>query len=311
MTSQSRDSQERKMPVNIREIRHLGASRLKEQGIDTAQLIKKIRRVLVGRLDGPAIGQKPRQVPSVSAVDSDTEEKPRRLMGQVPDGIETLVSKLCTCPDGQGRLVGQGETLFGSGQEATIIFLIRQGVVRLNYLDLAGKRLVLELRFAGDLVGERALAQRVVHEVSAVAVTQVRVCECRRADFLYAIENNPRLLRELIHRLADYALRRSEAAVRLCGFYGAHEKTAFILLKIAQQLGEPSSSNSITFQLPFQRKDFAELVGVSTKTLIRTFSEWTERGWLEIGYEGLLTIHDMEKIRALTSRIWLPETKEV
>lgn len=307
MTSQKRDSQERRM--RVRQIRRLGAARLREQGIDAAKLAQEMIRGLAAHQG--SVGATPEQEarPMVPVQETlELEEEPRRL-ARAPQSIEALFDRLCTCPDGQGRLVRQGETLFGSGQEATTIFLIRQGVVRLNHLTLGGKKLILELRFAGDLVGERALAQRVVHEVSAVAVTRVRVCECRRADFLYALENNPRLLRELMHRLAEYALRRSEAAVRLCGLYGAHEKAAYMLVKLARRLGKPTSSNSVVFQLPLQRKDFAELIGVTPKTVIRTFRHWIERDWLEINGDHW-TIYGLEQLERLAGNIWLPERKE-
>lgn len=291
--SNSRKKRMPKLPVDIQEIRRLGALRLEEQGTDIAELARGMIRGLLDHLESKKQG--PKQQLERAAV-----ELP------VPGTLAALFGELCHCPKGEGRLLKKGETLFGMGQIGTTIFLIREGIVKLSYLSLTGKRLLLEFRSGGDLLGERALASDTTYEASAIAATDVRVCEMAKGSFIYALERNPNLALELCEHFAEYILRRTEAVLRMPLYYGAHERIAYGLLMIAERVGEAISPNVVSLKISLSRKEIAEFAGVSNKTTIRTLSKWFERGWIrENGKDGILVIQDLETLRTLASRIWL------
>lgn len=157
-------------------------------------------------------------------------------------------------------MVPAGEALYRSGQQASAVFTVRQGLLKLEqYLPDGTQRIVSLLR-QGDVAGLEAVVSE-TYEHAAVALRDVRACRIPR-DVIKRL--SPRLHRQLMNKWHD-AVKRSHDCLRDLSTGSARQRMARLFLLLAGQ-GTPCRL--------FGREDAGALLGVTTETASRTVAEF-------------------------------------
>ncbi|KKU82658.1 MAG: Transcriptional regulator, Crp/Fnr family [Parcubacteria group bacterium GW2011_GWA2_47_8] len=254
--------------VDIDQIRKLGALRL--EGGNEKLIAEIVQGTIKGVLDyqvsqgivSPSRDTRgvTNQKPGGSRTGRVSSEHSRgQLEDVLPIGpVSNLAQLFIEASQGRnpkGAPYEKGSTLFQMGQQATSLYMLNEGIVSLSYLDLNGKKLLLDLRFPGEMVGERSFAPRAAHEASSIAVTDIRASEIRRTDLLYALERNPSVVADVLTQLSNYILRRTEAVLRMSNIHGSKERIAYALLLYVRRVGAVPDNNAVSIRLPFSRID--------------------------------------------------------
>lgn len=175
---------------------------------------------------------------------------------------QTLARKLC-----------KGEELFTEGDDATYFYEVVSGAIRTSKLLNDGRRQIDAFHLPGDIFG---LEAGDTHRFTAEATGDAKVVAHRRCSLATLALRNPTLGNQVMNSIMRN-LERAQEHMLLLGRKTAHEKIASFLLDIARRL-----SAEELFELPMQRTDIADHLGLTIETVSRVLSEFARRNYIAI-----------------------------
>jgi CRP/FNR family nitrogen fixation transcriptional regulator len=177
-------------------------------------------------------------------------------------------------PAGIQMALAKGEELFSEGEEAEYFYQVLSGTIRTCKLLSNGRRQIDAFHLRGDIFGLEAGAE---HRFSAEAVSDATVIAFRRSGLTSLRQEDP-ALNDRIMSATLRNLGRAQDHVLLLGRRSADEKIATFLLDMAQRI--PGQSGS--FELPMQRSDIADHLGLTIETVSRTFTRLARSGFIKL-----------------------------
>ncbi len=179
---------------------------------------------------------------------------------------EDLVRKKCAAND----------VIFRQGESAESMYLIKMGSVKIWKVDEEGRELTLDIRKAGDLLGESVLIEEGDYPVYASALTPALICGVDRATFERLVEAHPQVGLAVIRNL-------SKRIDFLTGKLGAlsepsiEERLYKVLVNVAEQVGTPEPGGwSIAF--PLTHEEIGFLVGAHRVSITRALKKLKDLG---------------------------------
>ncbi len=186
-----------------------------------------------------------------------------------------------------------GGYLFREGDEATRIYQVVSGVLRLTRVMENGRRQVIAFGYPGDVVG---FPKDGLHHTDCDALTPVRVVSHGR-DALEKGEGDP----TLHHQLLQAALREISGMqdhFMMLGRKSAPEKVASFLAVLAARVGQDCDGNT-QIALPMSRADIADFLGLTTETVSRTITRLRKAGIIALPDPQTVHLRDPEALSDL------------
>jgi CRP/FNR family transcriptional regulator, nitrogen fixation regulation protein len=177
-------------------------------------------------------------------------------------------------PAGTQIVLTKGEELFAEGDEAEFFYQVVSGAVRSYKLLSDGRRQIDAFHLPHDIFGLEAGSE---HRFSAEAVGDVTVIAYRRSRLGTLIQDDP-AFRDRLMTATLRSLERAQDHMLLLGRKTAQEKMATFLLDMAQRL----SSDDEHFELPMQRSDIADHLGLTIETVSRTLTQFARSGLIRL-----------------------------
>jgi len=194
---------------------------------------------------------------------------------------------------GLQRHLAKGEELFAEGDAADYFYKVVSGTVRTYKLLNDGRRQIDEFHLAGDIFG---LEPGEEHRFSAEAVDDAAVVAFRRRRFETLAHDDPALGNEVMSSMMR-SLERAHDHMMLLGRKTAQEKIATFLLDIAKRM--PSDN---CFDLPMQRSDIADHLGLTIETVSRTLTQLAREGVIKLAAASRsVVLRDKAALRRLTA----------
>ena len=187
-----------------------------------------------------------------------------------------------------------GEMLFAEGDQATSVFEIVHGVLRIVKLLPDGRRQITGFLSAGYLAG---LAPEGVHVYSAEAVTEVTLRRYRRAAFERLIDEAPGFAKKLL-AVTSHELRQAQDQMLLLGRKTAAERIASFLLII---MDRQDSDGSQTVDVPMTRSDIADYLGLTVETVSRTLTKLKHDRFIALLTPSRMKILNLEGLKELAA----------
>ena len=185
------------------------------------------------------------------------------------------------------------ETLFLQDHPAHAVYNVTEGVVRLYKLLPDGRRQIVGFALPGDFLG---LAMADQYGVCADAVELVTACRFSRVAFSGLLDEKPHLLRRL-HEFATHELTLAQDQMVVLGRRTADEKIATFLIGLRNRWARLSRA-SVTIQLPMNRQDIADFLGLTIETVSRTLSRFARERAILIVPDGVRLL-DPERMEQL------------
>jgi CRP-like cAMP-binding protein len=199
----------------------------------------------------------------------------------------------------------RGRTIYGQGGEATHLYSIASGCVRVSHTERDGARQILAFMWPGDLTG---LAENGRYVNTAETVQQTRLFGFRTADLLRLMERDPQLKLQLLVKTA-HELRRAQRMMTVLGQRKTDQRLASFLLELARE-GHSFDGGRREIMLPMSRFDIADYLGSSPETVARAFASLEEAGVVKRVSPRTLRIPDLaaleQHIRASHPRRAVP-----
>lgn len=189
-----------------------------------------------------------------------------------------------------------GETIYFPGDPSRTVYSLRDGRVRLAYLDEQGHRLTIAIIGRGQVFGETALAGEEKRSWIAEALEDSVLCIISKGDLLGFAERNPKLALR-ISKLIGERLIEIENKLEDLLFKGVNARLSRTLLKLAEQYGEREADGvRIRFRLTHQ--ELAHLIGAARETTSTALGEMERQGLIRKG-RGAILLRDLERLRQM------------
>jgi CRP/FNR family transcriptional regulator len=185
------------------------------------------------------------------------------------------------------KIYEPGSTLFAADEPATMVGTVVQGTIKCFKLLADGRQQIVGFLFPGDFVGSPT--QETTHGF-AEALTKVELCVFPFPAIQRLIREMPNLERRLL-TLANEDLDLAQEWMLLLGRKTAQERLATFLLLLAQKAkarGVPEGP----IDLPMNRSEIADYLGLSLETVSRQFTKLKSSGHIRIEHNNEITIRN-------------------
>lgn len=184
---------------------------------------------------------------------------------------------LCVVADELVRKkLAPGEDLFHQGQNADSIYLIKMGAVKLTKINADGRIITLDIRKAGDLIGESALLEEAFYPVGATCLETTLTCGIDKKAFEALVKNHPEIGLVIVRNLS----RRIQ---QLSGKVGAlsepnlEERLYKVLVNVALEVGARASGGWM-IAFPLTHEEISFLVGAHRVSVTRALARLRDTG---------------------------------
>lgn len=191
-----------------------------------------------------------------------------------------IIFKRSAAPASRSGAIGltqhfaKGDELFAEGDEADYFYKVVSGSIRSYKLLSDGRRQIDAFHLPGDIFGLEADSD---HRFTAEAVEATTVIAFRRSRLVELTANDPAFGEQVMTSMMR-SLERAQDHMLLLGRKTAQEKMATFLLDMADRLSDDHEH----FELPMQRSDIADHLGLTIETVSRTLTQFARNGLIEL-----------------------------
>lgn len=178
------------------------------------------------------------------------------------------------------RSYRRGATLFLEGDSASEVLIIKRGHIKVTVGSHDGREVLLEIRGAGDVIGEMALIDNSPRSASVRALTtptDVLVLSVR--DFRELVDTDPHftrsLLDEMVRKVRDASFHQLELALD-----DVEGRVARRLLDLDKRFGR-MRAGVVRVKSPITQQEIADWAGVSRQAVVKELSSLREQGIVE------------------------------
>lgn len=158
-----------------------------------------------------------------------------------------------------------GEAVFHQGDEATRVFTLTRGSMKVYRLLPDGRRQVVGFLLPGDFLGVTVDDE---HGFTVEALEDSELCGFPRSRFGEFVETHPEMEREL-YRVTAQELAAAQQQMVLLGRKTAEERVASFFLELADRRPKMGVHGRRMIELPMSRSDIADYLGLTKETVSR------------------------------------------
>jgi CRP/FNR family transcriptional regulator, nitrogen oxide reductase regulator len=182
----------------------------------------------------------------------------------------------------------RGDCIFSEDDEASSLYTVLNGRVKIVKLTPAGQEAILEVFGPGDPLGAVAAYERRPYPASAVAMEDVTCLRIESGAFFSLLEQHPSLVRSV---LSGLNLRLVELTKRIAELTGGRveNRIARLLIRLSREFGRPDRGG-IFIRMALTRQELADMTGTTVETCIRVMSRWTKEGVIRTDEDGFVVL---------------------
>jgi CRP/FNR family transcriptional regulator len=175
---------------------------------------------------------------------------------------------------------GRREQVYGQGDEGNVVYLLKEGRVKIYKLSPDGKELTLELLEPGEIFGEMALVDDSPRDTIAETLDDSMLCIMRRRDFELFLKKKPELAMR-VTKLIGMRRRHIENQLENLVFRSASSRLALLLLSLGEIHGV-RDSRGIILNIKLSQQELANLIGTARETTSALLNEFKRLGFIDI-----------------------------
>jgi CRP/FNR family transcriptional regulator len=168
------------------------------------------------------------------------------------------------------KQVAKGNSLFIQGDSAEEMFLIKGGRVKLSKLLENGTEITLDIRKAGDFVGENMLSEETDYPVSALCIEDALACGFSRERFQDLILRYPNIGLQIIKNMSE-RISWLTNQVGSMAVTNIEDRLYRVLVNVAKEHGI-KSRRGLTIQFPLTHEDLSFLIGAHRVSVTRAIN---------------------------------------
>jgi CRP/FNR family transcriptional regulator/CRP/FNR family cyclic AMP-dependent transcriptional regulator len=193
-----------------------------------------------------------------------------------------------------GKLYKKGEIIYQPGDEDDSIYYIKEGRVKLAYLDESGRKLTLAILGGGEIFGEMVLVGQRRRELLAQAIEDSRIYEIEKGRFLELIQREPWLALKVLE-LFGQRTREIERKLEDLVFKDIPTRLSRQLLKLIEEHGR-RTPEGIEISFKITHKELADMIGSARENTTSALNLLEREGILDKRRYRII-IKDEERLR--------------
>ncbi len=168
-----------------------------------------------------------------------------------------------------------GMLLFSEKSTPAGIFIVVSGEVKLSINSSDGKRLILSIAKAGEVLGLSSVLSALPSEMTAEVLYPSRIAIIERNQFLAFMGRHPEVYQVVTQELSQQYKVACEQLRTVALSGSAPEKLARLLLEWSQN-GQKTEAG-MRFRFSLTHEEIGEFIGASRETVTRTLSTFKSR----------------------------------
>jgi CRP/FNR family transcriptional regulator len=169
-----------------------------------------------------------------------------------------------------------GEALFLQGDSTDEMFLIKGGRVKLSKVLEDGTELTLDIRKAGDFVGENMFSEEGLYPVSAYCLEDTLTCGFSRSQFEQLVLEHPKVGLQIIKNLSERITWLTQRVGSLA-VTNIEDRLYRVLTSVAKEHGTISPQGTV-IQFPLTHEDLSFLTGAHRVSITRAMKSLKAAG---------------------------------
>jgi CRP-like cAMP-binding protein len=170
----------------------------------------------------------------------------------------------------------KNQAIFLQGNSPYGVFCLHSGSVKIEINNGNGKESIVRLVAPGEFFGHRAIFGNKAYHASAIALENSNVIFYEKDFFFKVIKGNPEISFNLMQNLSQLAGIAEESIVSI-SHSNVRERLAGLLISLKDSYGVKDALG-IRLEIKLSREDMAAMIGTSTETMARLFTEFKNEG---------------------------------
>ena len=170
----------------------------------------------------------------------------------------------------------KGQALFLQGDPADEMFLIKSGRVKLSKVLEDGTELTLDIRKAGDFVGENMFSEEGHYPVGAYCLEDTLTCGFSRSQFEQMVLKHPKVGLQIIKNLSE-RINWLTSRVGSLAVTNIEDRLYRVLTSVAKEHGIVSPQGTV-IQFPLTHEDLSFLTGAHRVSITRAMKALKRAG---------------------------------
>ncbi len=175
----------------------------------------------------------------------------------------------------------RGEFIYMPGECADLVYILRQGRVKLSVLSGSGKEVAIDIIRPGEIFGEFALIDESSRSNMTQALDDVSIWVFNKHDFTHLLMTLPVLAINYIRLVGDRR-RRMEKKLLDITSKAVSARVCELLHDLALGASE-FEAVARDYLVPLMHHDIASLIGASRQTTTSVLNDLERRGIIELG----------------------------
>ncbi|KOF56830.1 MULTISPECIES: Crp/Fnr family transcriptional regulator [Clostridium] len=178
------------------------------------------------------------------------------------------------------RKYRKGQVIFFEGDVEDKLYIVNQGKIKIYKYNREGREQILYILSEGKFIGDMSLLKKGNFQFNAEALEDTLICTIAKDDFDEIITRNPEITLKILEVLHD-RLMSLENLIQNLSTKDIETRIASMLLSFAGDFGV-EDDNGIVIDLPLNREEMANYIGVTRETISRKLTSLQDDGVIEL-----------------------------
>lgn len=174
----------------------------------------------------------------------------------------------------------KNEIIFSEGGNAKTLYFVNQGKIKLYKYTRDGKEQILHILSEGDFFGELNLLKESKYGFNAQAIENCKICTLSKDELKDILLSKPEIAIKILEVMAE-RLSRIENLAQNLATNDIDVRISYLLLDLAKKYGQIELDN-INIDLPINREEMANYIGVTRETISRKLKKFEEEGLIKV-----------------------------
>ena len=172
------------------------------------------------------------------------------------------------------------ELIFSEGNKANTLYFVNEGKIKIYKYTKDGKEQILYLLSEGEFFGELNILKESKYGFNAEAIEDCKICTLSKDDLKDLLIKKPIISIKMLEALTE-RITSVENLVQNIATNDVNSKIAYLLVSLADKYGI-ENAGCIIINLPMNREDMANYIGITRETLSRKLKKFEEDGLIQI-----------------------------
>lgn len=208
---------------------------------------------------------------------------------KIPDELYCYFEKV-----GHSIKYHKDDIIYMQDDNATSLYLIKKGRVRVYYVSKDGNEATLEIVEKGRIFGESSFIQQSKRPTTVSAINDVELISCSLED-MYPYLSQSKELTILLFQLLSSTCNHLSTLLNQSYFSNRYEKVANFLLQ--QTIVANKDKNISEDCVPYSHEEIALCVGLNRVTITKILNYFSNLGYIELKYKKVRILDRQALIR--------------